>query len=51
MRAVRAKKIRREVYGDYSLKLPRRYRYEYGVAINIGLRRSYLEAKRRYERD
>jgi hypothetical protein len=42
-----AKKIRKQVYGDQSLKSPRKYKAVHGTIINIGLRREYLDAKKK----
>lgn len=47
MRGTVSKRIRRAVYGDMSLKTPRRYiACPYGM--NVGLRREYLATKREY---
>ena len=46
MRGTKAKRIRREVYGDESLKNPREYRQYGQTAVAIGKRREYQDAKR-----
>ena len=48
MRGSRAKKIRKEVYGDFS---PTRKLYANirGTIINVGKRREYLDAKKKYK--
>jgi len=47
MRAVKAKRIRRGVYGDLSLRAPRKYAIykQYGSIINTGPRGLYLRMK------
>ncbi len=46
MRGIAAKKIRKEVYGDQSLRQPRRYVIQGNAIVNTGLRRRYQEAKK-----
>lgn len=56
MRGTVAKRIRKLIYGDQSLRVIRKYRHLVGLSktgrngglVNIGLRREYLDAKRDY---
>ena len=49
MRGTVAKRIRREVYGDFSIKEPRKYGItKKGMIVVSGLRRAYIDAKRDY---
>ena len=51
MRGVVAKRIRREIYGDQSLKQERKYYWSaFGTIVNIGLRQRYQDAKKDYKR-
>ena len=52
MRAKKAKAIRREVYGDLSIKAPRSYAINprTGQIIVQGLRALYQQVKRDYKR-
>jgi len=44
-----AKRIRREIYKDQSLKIIRRYhKLQNGQIVNIGRRQEYQDAKRDY---
>ena len=45
MRAKKAKKLRKQIYGEFS-HLPRKYSQVKGGKINIGLRAVYLKAKK-----
>lgn len=49
MRGKLAKKIRREIFGDQSTRGKRRYATEKttGVRVNMGLRKAYLQLKKR----
>lgn len=59
MRGTVAKRIRKRIYGDQSLKVIRKYRHSvglskndrYGGIVNIGLRQEYQDAKRDYYAD
>ena len=56
MRGKVAKRIRREIYGEQSLQIIRKYRDSVGLSktgktggiVNIGLRQEYLDAKKDY---
>ncbi len=59
MRGTVAKRIRKRIYGDQSIKAVRKYRHlvglsktgRYGGIVNIGLRQEYQDAKRDYYAD
>jgi len=47
MRGTKAKRIRREVYGDYSIKEERKYVVDnHGAVRNTGRRAIYLKRKK-----
>ncbi len=50
MRGTVAKKIRKRIYGNQSLKSTRKYSNIHGAIVNVGLRQEYLDAKRDYVR-
>lgn len=51
MNGKQAKRIRRMVYGDMSLRDERQYRNTTGkTEMNVGPRRKYLDAKKAYRR-
>jgi len=58
MRGTVAKRIRKEIYGEQSLRVIRQYSRSVGLSkigknggiINIGLRQEYLDAKRDFVR-
>jgi hypothetical protein len=43
-----AKKLQKKVYGDVSLKSPRRYSHIGGTIANIGKRQEYQDTKKDY---
>ena len=45
-----AKRLRKEIYGDFSLRDKKKRRDENGVITNTGLRKDYLAAKKAYYR-
>lgn len=47
MRAVKAKRLRREVYGDYSLRDRKWFLLPNGTLVSDTRRRAYQDAKRR----
>jgi hypothetical protein len=51
MRGTVAKRIRKNIYGDQTLKTTRKYSNFGGTLVNIGLRQEYLDAKRDYVND
>ena len=46
MRGIKAKRIRREVYGDFSIRHRRYFRLESGMVVCDDRRRCYQRAKR-----
>lgn len=47
MRAVKAKRLRKQVYGDFSQRQRKYYRETGGVIRNLGKRAEYQEEKRK----
>jgi hypothetical protein len=50
MRGTVAKRLRKKIYGDDSLRIKRKYSKQGGTICNIGKRQEYQDAKMDYKR-